>query len=166
MKTPTWYPAADERRCSGSFKTGLQPPDRDGKIECGVCFRMVGMRNPRTRQLAQHLRPAPIVSIDIETVPGPVMVVEQKANPPLVIPFSHGAPASLKNLFGVFEAATGVSVDRALDAVGDPAKERSLLLEVSENARPKDDAFVQSLLDEGRHSHTLNGLLDRYKTRK
>lgn len=41
-------------KCPGSFKSALYYPDANGKVECSICGRKVGMRNPRTRQLAQH----------------------------------------------------------------------------------------------------------------
>jgi len=56
---PTWYPNADNNRCPGSFQTAIYFPNKDGKVECAHCRREVGMRNPRTRQLAVHRRTTP-----------------------------------------------------------------------------------------------------------
>lgn len=53
MKQPTWYPNADENKCAGSFQIAIYQP-KGGKVECAVCGREVGMRNPRTRQIAMH----------------------------------------------------------------------------------------------------------------
>lgn len=107
MKTPTWYPNADDRKCSGSFKTAINPRDRDGKVECGACGRKVGLRNPRTKQLAQHRRPAP--------------------------PKQDAAPVHV--VADIVKLVTGISLERIADAVGDPQKEAGLLREVSDNAR-------------------------------
>lgn len=107
MKTPTWYPNADDLKCSGSFKTAINPRDRDGKVECGACGRKVGLRNPRTKQLAQHRRPAP-----------------PKTKEP-----------GVADILGLVKLLTGVSAERIVGAVGDPQKEAELLREVSDSAR-------------------------------
>lgn len=52
-----WYPNGDGNKCPGSFKTSLYYPDGAGKVMCGICGRKVGMRNPITRQIAQHKLP-------------------------------------------------------------------------------------------------------------
>lgn len=52
-----WYPNGDGDKCSGSFKIALEYPAADGKVSCGCCGRRVGLRNPLTRQLAQHKLP-------------------------------------------------------------------------------------------------------------
>lgn len=58
-RNPTWFPNADGK-CSGSFQIATHYPDADGKVVCEVCGRKVGLRNPRARQIAQHIPPKPV----------------------------------------------------------------------------------------------------------
>ncbi len=65
---PTWYPGAD-KLCGGSNQIAITSVDRDSKVQCAVCGRNVGLRNPRTKQIAMHRPPQPVVSVDSETTP-------------------------------------------------------------------------------------------------
>lgn len=121
-KEPTWYPAADANRCPGSFKTAIYYPDKDGKVECGVCGRKVGLRNPRTKQLAQHRRPKPAPVADVHKTVAMMLV---------------GKPR-VAEICALLQSITGVSVHDVVRASGDPQKEAALLREVSENAKPRD----------------------------
>lgn len=58
-----WYPNGDGGKCPGSFKVAIYYPDSNGKVECASCGRKVGLRNPKTRQIAQHKlhKPAPTI---------------------------------------------------------------------------------------------------------
>lgn len=72
-----WYPNGDGGKCSGSFKIALYYPNADGKVQCGVCGRMIGLRNPVTRQLAQHKVPKQAAPYSIV---GQQQIKEEMAN--------------------------------------------------------------------------------------
>ena len=44
----------------------------------------------------------------------------------------------LSEFASIFEQITGVSVDQTIEASGDPIREADLLMEIGENAKPKD----------------------------
>jgi hypothetical protein len=66
----SWYPNADGNKCPGSFRATTQRGYADGvKGKCPVCGRLVGFRNRRSGQLAQHRKPSPLKAVIAATEP-------------------------------------------------------------------------------------------------
>ncbi len=120
---PTWYPGADNNMCSGSNRIAIEYPDRDGKVTCAACHRKVGLRNPRTKQIAMHRHTfakaeQPVISVDIETQPLEPGFIRKP----------------IPEALALFEHVTGISTERVIAAVGKPKEEQALMREVSKNA--------------------------------